>query len=175
MAEDEEPEISAQVISEPWRPTNVHGRVRILSILAVLGLMGGVSFFMAQVANNPSTPPRNNAPSSFPVPKAVIDPRTAYGVAELQKKLPIKVDQGTTLTSVVYADSVLTFTYTLDATVDKIDVDQYLQLKANVRDKTCKQEEAMSFFNGGGTQRFSWYDRNGKPIGKLELDKNSCG
>ena len=120
---------------------------------------------------------QNDAPSSSssPVPKAVIDARTAYHVAELQKKLPMKVDEATTLTSVVYADSVLTFTYTLDTTLDKIDVDQFLQVKAHIREMTCKQEDAIMFFRyGGGTQRFSWYDRNGKLIGKLEVDANSC-
>jgi hypothetical protein len=96
-------------------------------------------------------------------------------VAELQKQMPIKVDEVTTLTSVVFADSVLTFTYTLDATLDKIDVDQFLQVKAHIREITCKQEDAIMFFRyGGGTQRFSWYDRNGKLIGKLDVDANSC-
>jgi hypothetical protein len=119
-------------------------------------------------------PPSSSSPSS-PVPKAVIDARTADRVAELQKKLPIKVDEATTLTSVAYADSVLTFTYTLDTTLDKIDVDQFLQVKAHIREMTCKQEDAIMFFRyGGGTQRFSWYDRNGKLIGKLDVDANSC-
>jgi len=86
MAEDEELEISAQVIAEAWRRQMWHGRVRLLSVLAVLGLMGGVSSSMAQVTDNPSTAPRNDAPSSSPVPKSVIDARTAYGVTELQKK-----------------------------------------------------------------------------------------
>lgn len=68
-------------------------------------------------------------------------------------KLPIKVDEATTLTSVAYADSVLTFTYTLDATLDKIDVDQFLQVEAHIREMTCKQEDAIMFFRyGGGTQ-----------------------
>jgi hypothetical protein len=137
--------------------------------------MGGVSSSMAQLAASPSTLPKNDAPPSSPVPKAVIDARTAYHVAELQKKLPMKMDESTTLTSVVYADSVLTFTYTLDATLDKIDVDHFLQVKANIREMTCKQQDAIMFFRyGGGTQRFSWYDRNGKPIGKLDVDANSC-
>src|SRR4051812_290093 len=101
-----------------------NARLRHLTVLAVVGLMGGVSLYMAQLANNPSTPRKNDAPpsSSSPVPKAVIDARTAH-VGELQKKLPMKVDEATTLTSVVYADSVLTFTYTLNATLDTIDVD----------------------------------------------------
>jgi hypothetical protein len=90
------------------------GRVRLLTVFAVVGLMGGVSSSMAQLAASPSTLPKNDAPPSSPVAKAVIDARTTYHVAELQKKLPMKVDESTTLTSVVYADSVLTFTYTLE-------------------------------------------------------------
>jgi hypothetical protein len=80
-----------------------------------------------------------------------------------------------TLTSVVFVDSVLTFTYTLDATLDKIDADRFLQVEAHIREMTWKEEDAIMFFRyGGGTQRFSWYDRNGKLIGKLDVDANSC-
>src|SRR5947208_1524770 len=105
--------------------------VYLLALIAVLGGIGGrVSPCLAQLSNNPFSP-QDNSGSLTPY-NNVLDVLGPYAASQLQKKLPMKLDEYTTATSVRYANGVMTFSYKLGGTADEIDSAQFNLLKADV-------------------------------------------
>jgi hypothetical protein len=95
---------------------------------------------------------------------------------ELDKQLPKKVDEITTLTGVRAEGATLVYVNRVD--VDAVDVDipaGFKALAVEVHKKNCANKNMATTMTFGGIFKYEYYDKNGKYLSTITTTKSDCG
>jgi hypothetical protein len=133
------------------------------AVVLVLGisLVGGIS----KVAKKAVFP-------SNPFAKTIsIDELLGAAVAEQKPKLPVRLDDETTLVDMAADGKVLTYSYKI--ALDKIDVD-LVGLKTSLLNRVCKDAGMKDILSRAATLRYRYVDQKSSPIGVIEIMRGDC-
>lgn len=146
---------------------------KIIVALSVIGAIliyvvaGGVGRFLGgSVADNYESSRQNTA----------IAEAQAQVAAEMRKQLPLKVDEFTTLQTVLSVGPTIIYSYVIDIQYDEIEReafsdDIFKQLKFNV----CQETNMLSVMSAGGIYTYTYASADGKSLGSYTLNKRVCG
>ncbi len=98
--------------------------------------------------------------------------------AELNRSVPVMIDQETELMPVQSAEGILIYNYRLvHYSVNQVDRDKFAAgAKPRLRQKACATPETRDdFLKKGVTLRYAYYDKNKQPIATIDVTPADCG
>ncbi len=104
-----------------------------------------------------------------------IEQAQANAAAELNRRLPIKVDADTTLMKAEPAGITLIYHYKLSFSKAEIDPSFFSQTFSNeIQKKVCLQKPMRLVLNKGGKYLYSYKDKFGEYIGEIVVGESDC-
>lgn len=91
--------------------------------------------------------------------------------AQIRPRLPMRIDNVTTLETVTAADTAVNYTYRIDLDAGNVSPDVRGQLEQTIRASVCAQANMRQTMTLGGTYNYTWLDRSGEIIDRLEIDR----
>ncbi len=100
----------------------------------------------------------------------------ALAAKQLRSQLPMKVDEATTLQSVISMGPALAYHYVIDANKADLDIESFkelmqVQLKAN----TCEHEGMAETIKYGGEYIYMYMSADNLRLGEFKFGKKECG
>jgi hypothetical protein len=108
-------------------------------------------------------------PLAKPIP---VDELLAAAAAQQKPKLPVRLDEETTLVDIAADGKILTYSYKVS--LDKIDVD-LLELKKTLLNRVCQNVRLKTTLGMAATLRFRYADQKSSPIGVIDITRSDCG
>ena len=107
---------------------------------------------------------------------AVIEEAMAAAAKQMRPQLPMKVDEITTLQSVMSSGRLLIYNYTIELKKAEIDHAAFMsQMKNNLRTNVCEQKSMAEAIKYGGEYMYSYIGADGIRIGEFKIGKRECG
>ena len=95
--------------------------------------------------------------------------------SEINKNMPMMVDQLTELMNVTVLPGIIVYNYKLNVTTyDEAPAD-ILELRPDVLRQACSQPDTSDFLKTGVTMRYSYLDENRTFINSFDVTPDDCG
>jgi hypothetical protein len=158
-------EAPAQPPGRTWPMGKVVGVIGVLVAIVIGGAFGkliGRTIYELVTRPSPATVSQK------------LEERIARGYAGFQAKLPIKLDDWTTVISARNEGTKLIIGYRLEVDGGRIDDELKARLRENRIKNVCAEEQSRSVLDLGGSFRFVYADINGKPVTTIDLVVSDC-
>ena len=90
---------------------------------------------------------------------------------QLNAQTPLRVDDVTTLQSVVAMDAVLLYNQSVEVDVQDVTSGDRTRMEATIRSNVCSLSEMRLTISFGGTYAYIWSDRSGRLIHRVRIDR----
>ena len=97
-------------------------------------------------------------------------------IVNINKQLPLMVDESTRLDSASFDKNELTYTYTfLNVDITEIEVDKFAsELSVRLKINVCKNETTKTILNDGKTIKYTYKDKNNTDITSVIVTSSDC-
>lgn len=97
-------------------------------------------------------------------------------ISNINKQLPIMVDEGTRLDSATFEKNQLTYGYTfLNVDILEVEADKFATELANrLKINVCKNENTKVLLNSGKTIKYTYKDKNNSDVASVSLTVADC-
>ena len=104
-----------------------------------------------------------------------VEAAQAYAAEEMRKQLPMRIDEVTTLQSVLSMGKSLIYNYRIELIKDDIN-NNFLQKQTGLlRQNVCGQKAMAKVIKLGRSYRYLYMSKDGLSLGSIEISKKSCG
>lgn len=93
---------------------------------------------------------------------------------EINKSLPMMVDEVTQLTTTTASGNELFYSYKFLGTQKITQSDLVSSLQEDIVNQACTTPETMALLDAEATFKYRYYDKNGKYIGEIPVGKSDC-
>lgn len=112
-----------------------------------------------------------NNPDDLAKAQEIISEVMLKNVVEMQKQLPLKMDEQTTMISVAFSAMRMARSYRLNVSGKDI---EFAKLRNNVISNNCNEEHTRRSFDFGLKNVFVYFDKDERLIGTVVVDKTAC-
>lgn len=93
----------------------------------------------------------------------------------LQKQLPMQIDEMTTLQNATSAGVTVVYHYRVKLRKSEIDHLEFINsMRSKLKTNVCAQEDMAYTMKYGGRYKYSYFGSDGIEIGHIEIDKTYC-
>lgn len=93
---------------------------------------------------------------------------------EINKSLPMMVDEVTQLTTTIASGNELSYSYKFLGSQKITQSDLNSSLQEDIVNQACTTPETMALLDADATFKYRYYDKNGKYIGEIPVGKSDC-
>ena len=122
-------------------------------------------------ANSAGRMPNPENPSEFVTTQQILVDAALKNVADMQKQIPLKVDEHATLISASFSSMIMTRAYRIDMKASDVDFQAVKQL---VISNSCKAENMKFVIQFGLENKYMYFDKDGVFVGTFTVDKAAC-
>ena len=115
-------------------------------------------------------PGADDAPATRAQLRAVVACANAHAARQLNTQTPIRVDEVTSLQSVVAMDTLLVYNNQVNLDAGDIPAEARRRLEQNTRDYVCRSNEMRQTIANGGSYGYVWLDRSGALIHQTRIE-----
>ena len=95
--------------------------------------------------------------------------------AEARKQLPMRIDEITTLQSVLSAGKALIYNYRMSLKKSDLDTNKFIaEMKKTSVHNVCQQKQMKSILNLGGVYKYVYMGADGLIIGEITIALADC-
>ncbi|WP_085899554.1 hypothetical protein [Kiloniella majae] len=95
--------------------------------------------------------------------------------AEMNKNLPLQVDELTTLEAVTNEGSALVYNYKVNVNKDDTDLDVFnSEIKKTLKATMCDKEPFTTLYKGGASYVYIYADAVGEELTEITIDADTC-
>lgn len=102
----------------------------------------------------------------------------ADAALEMQKELPMQLDEFTTLEKANVNELDITYSNRLALDASSLTQEQLSEIESNIRSdvelRACYNTDMQPLFDAGVTYYYEYYDEYNSPVAYVSLDKSSC-
>jgi len=115
-------------------------------------------------------PGADDAPATRAQLRAVVACANAHAARQLNAQTPIRVDEITSLQSIVAMDTLLIYNNQVNVDARDIPAEAKFRLEQNTRDYVCRSPEMRQTIVNGGSYGYVWIDRSGALIHQARIE-----
>lgn len=88
---------------------------------------------------------------------------------EMNRQLPVRVDEVTVLNRVAAEDTLFTYFSTIERAASQLSAEQRNAIAAGARAYVCAQSQMVATIRAGGAYRYVWSDPEGRPVTETRI------
>ena len=141
-----------------------------LAALVVFALSGQIGKFVGRTVGETTVENYQEGKQ-----EAFLEKGQAMAAEEIRKQLPMRIDEITTLQSVLSAGKALIYNYRMSLKKSDLDTNEFIaKMTENLAHNVCQQKQMRNILNLGGNYKYVYMGADGLLIGDITITLADC-